>query len=442
MTTTELVVEYTPHGAVRDWWLSDALEAFIDGPAGTGKTRGILEYFHLIALLYPGSTQLICRKTNTALTGAALRTFRERVIANELRTGAVKWFGGSKAEPASFKYANGSRIVVTGLDNPEKTFSTEYDNAYVNECTECTEDDWELLGRSLRNGFTPHQRLVGDCNPSTDRHHLLKRWREGRVSRFKSTIRDNPRYWDLERDCYTTEGEEYVEGRLGNMTGTRRQRLYEGEWVGMENAVYPQLDPSVQLKSLSAEMERQSFRWVKSVGGADYGEVHLSALAGLSKDSLGRIWVRRVWTGAGGNRDAILAAWRNIAAQIRIGDDQSFIWGLTDPNQGYMASDLGWESASRARRPRIDRLYTWLDAGALLFDADDEEVREAFNEAMGYHWERRENAFHVAEEPARIDDNRIAAIEYAGEAMEELPEASNYPKPGSRTLVYKRKVAA
>lgn len=416
--TTETVVRYKPRGSVADLWKDAATECLIEGPAGTGKTRGVLEYMHAVAIKYPKSKQLIARKTQTALAGAALATYRDKVAGEELRTGAIEHFGGSGAEPPGFRYSNGSTIQYRGLDDIDKTLSTEYDNVYVNEATECTEDDWELLTRCLRNGVTPRQRLIGDCNPSTDRHWLLRRCNTGQTRRLRSTVRDNPLYWDESLNDYTPEGKSYIEDIVGNMTGTRRQRLFEGQWVGMENAVYPQLDPSVQLKSLSAEMARQPFSWVKSVGGGDYGEVHLSALAGLSKDSLGRKWIRRCWTGKGGNRDELKAAWRNIASTIRIGDQQQFVWGLTDPNQGYMASDLGWESASKPRKPRIDRISTWLDENSIFWDADDPEVVESFYEALAYRWELSATATLEKLVPVRIDDNRIASIEYAGEAME------------------------
>ena len=42
----------------------------------------------------------------------------------------------------SYRYENGSELVVGGLDDMEKHRSSEYDWVYVQECSEATEDDW------------------------------------------------------------------------------------------------------------------------------------------------------------------------------------------------------------------------------------------------------------------------------------------------------------
>ena len=46
-------------------------EVGIDGPAGTGKTFGILYYIHLLLLKYQGAKALVTRRYNTDLAGSA-----------------------------------------------------------------------------------------------------------------------------------------------------------------------------------------------------------------------------------------------------------------------------------------------------------------------------------------------------------------------------------
>ena len=406
----EEVVRYTPYGAIRALWLDHSPEILLEGAAGTGKTRGVLELFHAKAIKYPDSKQLITRKTLTALTGAALSTLRDKVIHRELALGKVQWFGGSKAEPASFRYPNGSRIVVGGLDNAEKTFSTEYDNVYVNEATELTEEEWELLSRSLRNGVIPNPCLYGDCNPSVDRHWLLKRCQKGQTKRFHSTIQDNPVYWDEKAGDYTEEGSRYVEGVLGHLTGTRRQRLYEGQWVGMENAIYPQLDPSVQLVQLPERVA-----WETGAIGIDYGRVHLSAVVAVTRDSTGIYWVRECWAEAGGDPQKIEDMSRGMKVRYRISR------GRVDPVQEYMAQKLAFNTAKMgagSRNSRIGYVTRLLDAGALKFDADAPGVRDLFDEMLGYRYERRETETNMEDVVVRKDDDRVAALEYAIEELD------------------------
>ena len=50
---------------------------------------------------------LFCRKTLVALTSTGLMTLQEKVLKPE-DSGQVTFYGGSKAEPASFRYSNGS----------------------------------------------------------------------------------------------------------------------------------------------------------------------------------------------------------------------------------------------------------------------------------------------------------------------------------------------
>ena len=88
-------------------------EQLLEGPAGSGKTRPILELFHLFATQYPGFRGLIVRKVGATLATSCLVTFRRNVLKPEDR---VVFFGGSKDRPAAFQYPNGSEIVVGGLD--------------------------------------------------------------------------------------------------------------------------------------------------------------------------------------------------------------------------------------------------------------------------------------------------------------------------------------
>src|SRR5689334_9615948 len=83
-------------------------EVGIDGPAGTGKTFGILYFIHVLLLKYPGAKWLVARKHNTDLAGSAMATYRESVL--DPREG-VNYFGGNKVKPPAFEYPNGSRLI-------------------------------------------------------------------------------------------------------------------------------------------------------------------------------------------------------------------------------------------------------------------------------------------------------------------------------------------
>ncbi|HET8522271.1 MAG TPA: phage terminase large subunit, partial [Thermomicrobiales bacterium] len=154
----EVVRRYEPQGGARDLFFCTDKEVLLEGPAGTGKSLACLKKLDRNAVKYPGSRQLIVRKTRTSLTQTALITFEKQVI---VAGGRVRFHTTRQA----YLYPNGSEIVVGGLDKDSKVMSSEYDAIYVQEATELTEADWEALTTRLRNGVIPHQQLIADCNP-------------------------------------------------------------------------------------------------------------------------------------------------------------------------------------------------------------------------------------------------------------------------------------
>lgn len=219
-------------------WNSDR-EVCLDGPAGTGKTVAALYKIHRLLSEYPGTRALVARKTNTALAGSAMVTYRDNIRRD--RTD-IRWFGGNKIEPAAFKYPNGSEMIVNGLDKPEKVQSAEFDWAYINEGTECDLADIEFVRMRLRPRtgapFVPYRQLILDCNPGAPGHWLNARMNDGITTRLVSRHQDNPRYFDLATNDWTAEGSEYVFGVLGGLTGVRLARYRYGQWAAAEGTVY------------------------------------------------------------------------------------------------------------------------------------------------------------------------------------------------------------
>lgn len=210
------------------------LEVCLDGPAGTGKTVAALFKVHMMLTLFPGAKALVARKTNTALAGSAIATYRDMIDPRE----GVKYFGGNKIRPAAFEYPNGSVLIVNGLDKPEKVRSWEFDIAYINEATECTVEDIEFVRSRLRHGKTLYHQLIMDCNPDAPTHWLNQRMNDGLTTRLESRHEDNPRYYDAKLQQWTREGIEYIQGVLSGLTGVRLARYKFGIWAAAEGIVY------------------------------------------------------------------------------------------------------------------------------------------------------------------------------------------------------------
>lgn len=239
-------IDYEPHGGLHAFWHCRAPIVLVDGPAGTGKTYGILWKIVALAERYPGMRAWIGRKTRQSMTDSVLVTLEDGVL------GAMHPLvadGPQRKFRSAYVFPNGSEIVVGGLDKPSKTFSAEYDVVAVFEAIECTAEEVELLLRTLRHGKMkrggePYHQLVMDTNPGPEMHWLNRR--DDWLLRIRSRHEDNPRLWDREAGAWTPEGRNYM-AILDSLTGARKERLRFGRWVSSEGAVYPEFDAAVHI---------------------------------------------------------------------------------------------------------------------------------------------------------------------------------------------------
>src|SRR6185503_15522316 len=117
---------YTPYGAAETLLYCRDNELILEGPADTGKSRACLEKLHICMSKYPRSRALMVRKTRASLTDSAMVTYEERVLPE---ASPIK-HGPDRSHRHSYKYSNGSEIVLGGLSNTEdinKVMSMEYD---------------------------------------------------------------------------------------------------------------------------------------------------------------------------------------------------------------------------------------------------------------------------------------------------------------------------
>ena len=221
---------YQPYGSCEDLLYCKEPEVLICGPAGTGKSRSALEKIHICAMKYPGSRHLIVRKTRTSLTQSAMVTFDDHVVPEDA---GVKF----RTAEQEYRYRNGSKVVVGGMDKSSKVLSSEYDIIFIQESTELTETDYETLTTRNRHGMMPYNQLIADCNPGPPRHWLRLRSQEGIITYLESFHEDNPRLFDHEKNDWTPKGAAYI-AKLSNLTGVRRKRLYLGQWAAAEGMIY------------------------------------------------------------------------------------------------------------------------------------------------------------------------------------------------------------
>jgi len=276
-------IRYMPCGAIKELFSCKEDEVLLAGPAGTGKSLGILHKHHLILSKYPGSRMFMARKTRASMTNSCLATFQNHVLKKPDNVHFHK-------QDQHFLYPNGSIYAVIGLDDPERVKSTDWDGGFVNEATECTENDIEICTTRLRNWVVPYQQLLMDCNPDRPTHWLKKRCEKGLTKMLISRHTDNPRLWNSRAMEWTKEGEQYL-AKLQRLQGVRRQRLYLGQWAAAEGMVYEKWDPMVHVIS-PGDLPSSSSEW-PHFWSIDWGYNHPFVWGDWMEDPDGRIYLNQ-----------------------------------------------------------------------------------------------------------------------------------------------------
>lgn len=224
---------YTPRGAAVELLVSPAKEVLLSGPAGTGKSRACLQKIHYTMEKYKQARALIVRKTRASLSETGLQTFEDHVLGldHPLRHGAQRMFR------QSYRYPNGSQIVIGGMDNPVRIMSSEYDLIYVQEAIELQEGDWNNLTTRLRNNKVPYQQIIADTNPDSPHHWLKVRCDTGKTKLVLSEHEDNPVLYDADLHNWTEFGEQYL-ATLDLLTGATYDRLRKGLWVQATGIIF------------------------------------------------------------------------------------------------------------------------------------------------------------------------------------------------------------
>lgn len=276
--------DYVARGGAARLFLCRDPEVLIEGPAGTGKSRAVVERIIQFCDEHPRCRVAVVRKTRKSLTESWMVTFENTLQENSLDQMLVEPLdvGPRRSHRDYYEFKNGSQVVLGGMDNPTRLYSTEFDMVYVNEATELTEHEWESLHRSLRNNRAPYQQLLGDCNPDAPTHWLNVRCNAGKTTRIVSRHSDNP-----------TLKPAYLE-RLMALTGVRRARLYEGKWAAAEGIIYDGFD---RLFHVVAPFDIPS-DWTR-YRSIDFGLVHPFVCQWWAVDGDGRMYLYRQWVKTG-----------------------------------------------------------------------------------------------------------------------------------------------
>lgn len=227
---------YEPRNAHLEFWRSQQHTVMLSGPYQTGKTYTALSKINYLAATTPHARILLCRQTLRSLRDSVIPSWENKIIAgafaDEDTRGKIRRYGGNR--PYEYAYPNGTKIILGGLDKPDKVLSAEYDYIYVPQAEEITLDAWDALKSRAtgRAGATTNPQVMGDCNPGPPNHWIKH---NESLQLLETTHKDNPTLWTGSE--WTELGKRSIE-ILKSLTGARYKRGYLGQWVGSEGLVY------------------------------------------------------------------------------------------------------------------------------------------------------------------------------------------------------------
>jgi phage terminase large subunit len=273
-------LNYDPYGGAQELMRTLESEVLYEGPAGTGKTLGVLQKVHLLCTVYQKIRVLFIRKTLKSLRESVLVTWEEEVLGegHPAITGTA-----TRSHRDSYTFPETkAHIVLAGIDTPSRHMSTQFDVICCFEACELLENDLEYLLTRNRNWMMQFQQVICDTNPRQPTHWLNKRANRlkripddprlpkpplgaKQMVRIKSRHEDNPFLYDHEAKEWTPQGVDYL-GKLEGLHGPRFAWFRQGEWKAAEGLVLPQFDAE---KNVVDWGEVPELRWF--VAGVDFG---------------------------------------------------------------------------------------------------------------------------------------------------------------------------
>lgn len=217
---------------------SDCDETLFGGAAGGGKSYGIVINALLYALKYPGSRQLVLRRTlpelNRSIVLTSQRLFPTRLVSYS-------------SSYNLWRFANGSRIEFGYCDHESdvmKYQSAEYDTLYFDELTHFTASQYTYLLSRLRGVNNFPKQVKCATNPGGVGHFWVR-------ERFVTPQRgERPMHYGQRRRLFIparvydnaflmASDPGYVE-RLRELPELRRRALLEGDWDLFAGQFFPE----------------------------------------------------------------------------------------------------------------------------------------------------------------------------------------------------------
>ncbi|MFA5562241.1 MAG: terminase family protein [Eubacteriales bacterium] len=265
---------------------ADATEVLFGGAAGGGKSYGQLIDALLYALRYPGSRQLILRRTYPELEKSLIRTSRA-LFPGDIYT----YHAGNHCG----RFCNGSLIDFGYCADENDVYqyqSAEYDTIRFDELTHFTEFQYLYLVSRLRGANPYPKRIKSSTNPGGVGHRWVK-------ARFIDPVPPGETFAApdgttrlflparLEDNCFLMAADPGYRQRLEVLPEAQKRALLLGDWHLFEGQYFGEF--SYQTHTCEPFDIPAGWRRYRTV---DYGLDRLACLW-VALDSTGRAYVYR-----------------------------------------------------------------------------------------------------------------------------------------------------
>lgn len=334
-------------------------EVLFGGAAGGGKSYGQIVDAFLYALKYPGSKQIIFRRTFPELDKSIIRT-----VLALYPTEIFKYNSSSHTG----KFINGS-ILDFGYCDSEKDMykyqSAEFDVIRFDELTHFTEDIYTYLISRLRGANNFPKSVKSSTNPGGIGHNWVKSrfidiGQEDTIHKFDtgtrifipSKVQDNTFLMEKDKD--------YI-NRLENLDEKNKKALLYGDWDIFDGRYFDEFDRKIHvIKPFEIPAEWLKYRTI------DYG-LDCFAVLWIAVNSLGECYVYREYSkpnkliSEGAKEICSISSSEEIRATYAPPD----LWSRSQES-GRCRADIFHQSGLHLLKSNNDRISGWACLHELL----------------------------------------------------------------------------
>lgn len=399
------------------------------GGSRSGKTFLIMEFLVGRAFQFPGSRQLIVRKELVAARNSIWDDSLPKYLSNYVPSSQYNLV---KSE-LKVEFANGSVIVLGGLDDEDraqKVLGTEYITIFCNEATQMSYDVIGMLRTRMAQKvydttkqFVAVNKMILDCNPRNQRHWLytwgveFKDPSKKPARLLKDADKHAMLHWTpYDNIKYLPDG--YIE-TLDALPDIQRQRMLLGKWCGGEGQIFTDFDESKH--TCDPFVIPQSWSKYRAI---DFGFKHPFAFVCVAYDwATDTIYVYKSFEKAGITIND--AADELNAFERENKDIYEVTWSDHDAGNRAVLRDNGIETmlahkdVANGINSIAQRLKPHPRTGKprLIVFKDCDIIIEQF---YSYSWHESKSEVSDKETPVKLNDDAMDCLRYASYGIDKL----------------------